>query len=160
VREPVGGADDERLERVPRVESVAAFADRRPGAILAVAGLSCRAPWGRERAAAAAYSADLLRHLGQYADAGQRALTALDLARDDDQLTPSVVLAGAALGFCQAYINDPIAGRTAVRYAVDAPERSGSPTDIAPRTCTYLGSSRSRRGRKEGTKSYALYASF
>jgi len=35
----------------------------------------------RERAAAAAYSADLLRHLGQYADAGQRARTALASSR-------------------------------------------------------------------------------
>jgi DNA-binding CsgD family transcriptional regulator/tetratricopeptide (TPR) repeat protein len=85
----------------------------------------------RERAAAAAYSADLLRHLGQYADAGQRALSALDLARDDDQLTSSVVLAGAALGFSQAYLNDPVAGRKAVRDAVRAAERSASPTDIA-----------------------------
>jgi DNA-binding CsgD family transcriptional regulator/tetratricopeptide (TPR) repeat protein len=85
----------------------------------------------RDRAAAAAYSADLLRHLGQYADAGQRAQTALDLARDDDQLTSSVVLAGAALGFSQAYLNDPVAGRAAVRDAVQAAERSGTPTDIA-----------------------------
>lgn len=86
----------------------------------------------RERAIAAAYSADLLlRHLGQYADAGQRAREALELAQGYEDLTSSIVLAGAALGLSQAYLNDPVAGRAAVAAAVLAAERSESPTDIA-----------------------------
>ncbi|HEV7825580.1 MAG TPA: AAA family ATPase [Mycobacteriales bacterium] len=83
-----------------------------------------------ERATAAAHSAELLLRLGRYADAGQRARHALDLAHATSDAVPSIVLASAALGFSEAYLNDPEAGLTAVRDALATAERSGSPDDV------------------------------
>jgi DNA-binding CsgD family transcriptional regulator/tetratricopeptide (TPR) repeat protein len=88
-----------------------------------------------ERATAAAHSAELLLRLGQYADAGRRAHQALDLARATSDAAPSIVVASAALGFSEAYLNDPEAGLTAVRDALDTAEQSGSPDDVG---CAYL----------------------
>jgi DNA-binding CsgD family transcriptional regulator/tetratricopeptide (TPR) repeat protein len=85
----------------------------------------------RDRAVAAAYSAELLLQLGRYADAGQRAREALELARTVEDSTSSVVLASTALGFSQAYLNDPVAGLAAVEEALQTAERSGSPVDVA-----------------------------
>ena len=53
----------------------------------------------RERATAAAHLAELLLHLGRYADAGRRAREALELAAEVPGSTSEVVLASAALGF-------------------------------------------------------------
>lgn len=84
----------------------------------------------RDRAAAAAHSADLLVRLGRYAAAGQRAREALDLARKVDD-TSSLVLASAALGSSQAALDDPRAGRETVQEALRTAERCGRPDDIA-----------------------------
>ncbi|OLB73362.1 MAG: LuxR family transcriptional regulator [Actinobacteria bacterium 13_2_20CM_2_71_6] len=89
----------------------------------------------QERATAAAHSAELLLQLGRYADAGRRAWEALDLARTAGDSTSCVVLASAALGFSQAYLNDPIAGLAVVRQALRTAEQSGSPVDVA---CAHL----------------------
>ena len=95
--------------------------------------LALAAPDGtqQERAVAAAYCAELLLQLGRYADAGVRAREALDLARTVEVSTSSVVLARAALGFSQAYLNDPVAGLAAVEEALHTAETAGSPVDIA-----------------------------
>lgn len=85
----------------------------------------------QEKSTAAAHSAELLLQLGRHADAGTRAREALALARDVDDSVSATVLAAAALGFSQAYLNDPAAGVTAVRDALQTAERSGSPVDIA-----------------------------
>jgi DNA-binding CsgD family transcriptional regulator len=98
---------------------------------LAFAAEDCTA---LERATAGAHSADLLVELGRYAEAGQRARVALDLARAEGDLS-SVVLASGALGFSQAYLADPVAGRAAVEEALSTAEQAGSPADIA---CAYL----------------------
>jgi DNA-binding NarL/FixJ family response regulator len=88
-----------------------------------------------ERATAAAHSAELLLRLGRYADAGRRARHALDLAGAMTAAAPSIVLASAALGFSEAYLNDPEAGLRVVREALETAERSASPDDIS---CAYL----------------------
>jgi DNA-binding CsgD family transcriptional regulator len=98
----------------------------------ALAGDDCTP---QERAIAAANSAELLVQLGRYADAGQRALMALTLARAASDSASAVVLASSAFGFSQAYLNDPVAGLTAVQQALETAERSGSPVDVA---CAYL----------------------
>ncbi|MFI7521316.1 helix-turn-helix transcriptional regulator [Micromonospora globbae] len=89
----------------------------------------------RERATAAAHLAELLLHLGRYADAGRRAREALELAAAVDGSTSEVVLASAALGFSEAYLEDPDAGLAVVRRALDIAERAGRPEDVA---CAYL----------------------
>lgn len=89
----------------------------------------------RERATAAARLAELLLHLGRYADAGQRAREALDLAATVDGSTTEVVLASSALGFSEAFLEDPDAGLAVVRRALETAERSGGPEDVA---CAYL----------------------
>ncbi|MFI7079069.1 helix-turn-helix transcriptional regulator [Micromonospora sp. NPDC049903] len=85
----------------------------------------------RQRAAAAAHLADLLVYLGRYADAGQRAREALALAEQVDGATTEVVLASAALGFSEAYLEDPDAGLAVLRRALDTAERAGRPEDVA-----------------------------
>ena len=95
----------------------------------------------REQATAAAHLAELLLHLGRYADAGRRARHALDLAgavTDTDGSTSEVVLASAALGFSQAYLEDPDAGLASVREALRIAERDGrAPATWAWPTCTW-----------------------
>jgi DNA-binding CsgD family transcriptional regulator/tetratricopeptide (TPR) repeat protein len=88
----------------------------------------------REKATAAAYLAELLLHLGRYADANTRAREALELAEVDGS-TADLVRASAALGFSAAFREDPDAGLAVIRQAVDIAERSGHPDDIG---CAYL----------------------
>ncbi|TDB75300.1 helix-turn-helix transcriptional regulator [Micromonospora sp. KC723] len=88
-----------------------------------------------ERATAAARLAELLLHLGRYAEAGQRAREALDLAATVEGSTTEVVLASAALGFSEAFLEDPDAGLAVVRRALETAERAGRPEDVA---CAYL----------------------
>lgn len=85
----------------------------------------------QERAVAAAHSAELLLQLGRYADAGKRAREALDLATGLTECASEMVLAGAMLGYSQAYLNDPSAGVGAVEQARTTAERSGAPVDVA-----------------------------
>ncbi|HLL65389.1 MAG TPA: AAA family ATPase [Micromonosporaceae bacterium] len=99
---------------------------------LVLASADCTA---QERATAAAHSAELLLALGRHADCGERARYALDLARAVDDGTSSVVVASAALGFSQAYLNDPVAGLAAVRQALRAAEQAASPADVG---CAYV----------------------
>jgi DNA-binding CsgD family transcriptional regulator/tetratricopeptide (TPR) repeat protein len=89
----------------------------------------------REKATAAAYLAELLVHLGRYADAGVRAREALELAERFDGSTADLVRASAALGFSAAFREDPDAGLAVIRHAVEIAERSGHPDDIG---CAYL----------------------
>ncbi|MFF5174603.1 AAA family ATPase [Micromonospora sp. NPDC000089] len=89
----------------------------------------------RERATAAAHLAELLLHLGRYADAGERARDALALAAAVDGSTTEVVLASSALGFSEAFLEDPDAGLAVVRRALEVAERAGRPEDVA---CAYL----------------------
>lgn len=89
----------------------------------------------REKATAAAYLAELLLHLGRYADAGDRAREALELADQADGSTADLVRASAALGFSAACREDPDAGLAVIRDAVAIAERSGHPDDIG---CAYL----------------------
>ncbi|MEH1102919.1 helix-turn-helix transcriptional regulator [Micromonospora sp. CPCC 205561] len=89
----------------------------------------------RERATAAAHLAELLLHLGRYADAGRRAREALELSADAPGSASEVVLASAALGFSEAYLEDPDAGLAVMRRALETAERSGRPEDVA---CAYL----------------------
>ncbi|MEU5948120.1 AAA family ATPase [Micromonospora sp. NPDC047465] len=89
----------------------------------------------RERATAAAHLAELLLHLGRYADAGRRAREALKLSAAVEGSTSEVVLASAALGFSEAYLEDPDAGLAVMRRALETAERSGRPEDVA---CAYL----------------------
>src|SRR5690606_5690245 len=77
------------------------------------------------------HSADLLLQLGRYADAGKRAREALDLAGGLTECASEMVLAGATLGYSQAYLNDPSAGVGAVERARATAERSGDPVDVA-----------------------------
>ncbi|QOC91454.1 helix-turn-helix transcriptional regulator [Micromonospora craniellae] len=84
-----------------------------------------------QRATAAAHLAELLLHLGRYADAGQRAREALALAEQVEGATTEVVLASAALGFSEAYLEDPDAGLVVLRRALDTAERAGRPEDVA-----------------------------
>ncbi|MFY1702407.1 helix-turn-helix transcriptional regulator [Micromonospora sp. WMMA1923] len=88
-----------------------------------------------ERATAAAYLAELLVQMGRYADAGQRARVALQLCADVAGSTSEVVRASAALGFSEAYLEDPDAGLLVMREALTVAERSGRPDDVA---CAYL----------------------
>ncbi|MEW2330256.1 AAA family ATPase [Micromonospora chersina] len=89
----------------------------------------------RERATAAAHLAELLLHLGRYAEAGDQAREALRLASEVEGAASEVVLASAALGFSEAYLEDPDAGLAVMRRALDTAERSGRPEDVA---CAYL----------------------
>ncbi|MEV4482571.1 helix-turn-helix transcriptional regulator [Micromonospora coxensis] len=89
----------------------------------------------RERATAAAHLAELLLHLGRYADAGRRAREALELAANVEGSTTEVVLASSALGFSEAFLEDPEAGLAVVRRALEIAERAGRPEDVA---CAYL----------------------
>jgi DNA-binding CsgD family transcriptional regulator/tetratricopeptide (TPR) repeat protein len=84
-----------------------------------------------ERVAAAAHSADLLLQLCRYADAGRRAREALDLADGVPGCASAMVLAGVTLGYSQAYLNDPEAGKETVRQARQAAEAAGGPEDVA-----------------------------
>jgi DNA-binding CsgD family transcriptional regulator/tetratricopeptide (TPR) repeat protein len=88
-----------------------------------------------EQASAAAHLAELLVHLGRYADAGVRARDALELAEKADGSTGDLVRASAALGFSLAFREDPDAGLAVIRQAVEIAERSGHPDDIG---CAYL----------------------
>ncbi|SCL71386.1 helix-turn-helix transcriptional regulator [Micromonospora peucetia] len=99
---------------------------------LALQAADCTA---RERATAAAHLAELLLHLGRYADAGQRAREALELSAEVAGSTSEVVLASAALGFSEAYLEDPDTGLAVMRRALETAERSGRPEDVA---CAYL----------------------
>ncbi|WP_229401439.1 helix-turn-helix transcriptional regulator [Micromonospora okii] len=89
----------------------------------------------RERATAAAHLAELLLHLGRYADAGNVAREALTLAAEVEGSVSEVVLASMALGFSEAYLEDPDAGLAVMREALDTAERAGRPEDVA---CAYL----------------------
>ncbi|WBB52633.1 LuxR family transcriptional regulator [Verrucosispora sp. WMMD573] len=84
-----------------------------------------------QRATAAARLAELLLQLGRYAEAGQRAREALALAEQVDGATTEVVLASAALGFSEAYRQDPDAGLAVLRRALATAERAGRPEDVA-----------------------------
>jgi tetratricopeptide (TPR) repeat protein len=84
----------------------------------------------RERATAAAHLAELLLHLGRYAEAGRRAREALALSASVEGSTSEVVLASAALGFSEAYLEDPDAGLPVMREALATAERSGRPEDV------------------------------
>jgi ATP/maltotriose-dependent transcriptional regulator MalT len=83
----------------------------------------------RQRASAAAFLAELLLHLGRYADANRRAREALELAAVDGS-TADLVRASAALGFSSAFREDPDAGLAVIRHAVEIAERSGHPDDL------------------------------
>ncbi|MEV6301504.1 AAA family ATPase [Actinoplanes sp. NPDC051861] len=83
----------------------------------------------RQRASAAAFLAELLLHLGRYADANQRAREALELAAVNGS-TADLVRASAALGFSAAFREDPDAGLAVIRHAVEIAERSGHPDDL------------------------------
>lgn len=89
----------------------------------------------RERATAAAHLAELLLHLGRYAEAGVQAREALQLAAVVPGSTSEVVLASAALGYSEAWLEDPEAGLAVMRRALETAERSGRPEDVA---CAYL----------------------
>ncbi|MEU8261866.1 AAA family ATPase [Micromonospora sp. NPDC048999] len=89
----------------------------------------------RERATAAAHLAELLLHLGRYAEAGDQAREALELAGAVDGTTSEVVLASAALGYSEAFLEDPDGGLAVMRQALETAERSGRPEDVA---CAYL----------------------
>jgi DNA-binding CsgD family transcriptional regulator/tetratricopeptide (TPR) repeat protein len=89
----------------------------------------------REKASAAAHLAELLLHLGRYADAGTRAREALELAEQVDGSTADLVRASAALGFSAAFREDPDAGLAVIRHAVEIAERTGHPDDMG---CAYL----------------------
>ncbi|WP_434739922.1 helix-turn-helix transcriptional regulator [Micromonospora sp. SH-82] len=84
----------------------------------------------RERATAAAYLAELLVQMGRYVDAGQRAREALTLCAGVDGSTSEVVRASAALGYSDAYLEDPDAGLAVMREALAVAERSGRPSDV------------------------------
>ncbi|MFF5073306.1 helix-turn-helix transcriptional regulator [Micromonospora olivasterospora] len=99
---------------------------------LALAAADCTPA---QRATAAARLAELLLHLGRYADAGDLARQALRLAADVPDSVSEVVLASAALGFSEAYLEDPDAGLAVMRRALDTAERAGRPEDVA---CAYL----------------------
>ncbi|MEV6595825.1 AAA family ATPase [Actinoplanes sp. NPDC051346] len=88
-----------------------------------------------EKASAAANLAELLVHLGRYADAGVRAREALELAERADGSTADLVRASAALGFSLAFREDPDAGLAVIRQAVEIAERTKHPDDIG---CAYL----------------------
>ena len=96
-----------------------------------------------ERATALAHCAELLVQLGRYGEAGTRAREALALApvADDgpDATMPGAasvaIVAAAALGYSQAYLDDSAAGLATVEQALATAERSGRPDDIA---CAYL----------------------
>ena len=98
----------------------------------ALAGPSCTP---REKATAAAHLAELLLHLGRYADAGARGRVALELAEQVDGSTAEVVRASAAVGFSAAFREDPDAGLAVIRHAVEIAERTGHPDDLG---CAYL----------------------
>jgi len=83
----------------------------------------------RQRASAAAYLAELLLHLGRYADANSRARDALEMAEVNGS-TADLVRASAALGFSAAFREDPDAGLAVIRHAVEIAERSGHPDDL------------------------------
>ncbi|HWS38862.1 MAG TPA: AAA family ATPase [Actinoplanes sp.] len=83
----------------------------------------------RRRASAAAYLAELLLHLGRYADANSHAREALELAAVNGATT-DLVRASAALGFSAAFREDPDAGLAVIRHAVEIAERSGHPDDL------------------------------
>ncbi|MBQ1024660.1 helix-turn-helix transcriptional regulator [Micromonospora sp. C95] len=84
-----------------------------------------------QRATAAARLAELLLQLGRYAEAGRRAREALALAEQVEGATTEVVLASAALGFSEAYRQDPDAGLAVLRRALATAERAGSPEAVA-----------------------------
>ncbi|MDI6098985.1 LuxR C-terminal-related transcriptional regulator [Actinoplanes sp. NEAU-A12] len=83
----------------------------------------------RQRASAAAFLAELLLHLGRYADAHQRAREALELAATNGS-TADIVRASAARGFSAAFRGDPDEGLAVIRQAVEIAERSGHPEDL------------------------------
>jgi len=83
----------------------------------------------RQRASAAAYLAELLLHLGRYADANARAHDALEMAEVNGS-TADLVRASAALGFSAAFREDPDAGLAVIRHAVGIAERSGHPDEL------------------------------
>ncbi|OKI62454.1 helix-turn-helix transcriptional regulator [Micromonospora sp. CB01531] len=89
----------------------------------------------RERATAAAHLAELLLHLGRYGEAGDQAREALELAAAVEGSTSELVLASAALGFSEAFLEDPDAGLAVMRNALAIAERAGRPEDVA---CAYL----------------------
>jgi DNA-binding CsgD family transcriptional regulator/tetratricopeptide (TPR) repeat protein len=145
----------EHLRALSRLEELAARADGpdeceirlRRARYLAAAGRSATAETEyeavlaapactrRQKAGAAAYLAELLVHLGRYADAGERARDALELVEQADGSTADLVRASAALGFSAAFLQDPDAGLAVIRQAVEIAERSGHPDDIG---CAYL----------------------
>ena len=83
----------------------------------------------RQKASAAAYLAELLLHLGRYADANAQACDALEQAEVNGS-TADLVRASAALGFSAAFREDPDAGLAVIRHAVEIAERSGHPDDL------------------------------
>ncbi|MFF5294510.1 ATP-binding protein [Paractinoplanes globisporus] len=83
----------------------------------------------QQRVSAAANLAELLLHLGRYADAYARATEALDQAAGNGS-TRDLVRASAALGFSSAFREDPDAGLAVIRHAVEIAERSGHPDDL------------------------------
>jgi DNA-binding CsgD family transcriptional regulator len=83
----------------------------------------------RQRVSAAAHLAELLLHLGRYADANVRARDALEMAEVNGS-TVDLVRASAALGFSAAFREDPDVGLAVIRHAVEIAERSGHPDDL------------------------------
>jgi DNA-binding CsgD family transcriptional regulator/tetratricopeptide (TPR) repeat protein len=83
----------------------------------------------RQRVTAAAHLAELMLHLGRYADANARAQEALEMAEVNGS-TADLVRASAALGFSAAFREDPDAGLAVIRNAVEIAERSGHPDDL------------------------------
>jgi DNA-binding NarL/FixJ family response regulator len=88
-----------------------------------------------EKAMTTAHCAELLLQMGRYAEAGQRARDAL--ARAGQDCASATVVAGAVLGFSQAYLADADAdaGLRTLREALLAAEHAGSPDDVG---CAYL----------------------
>ncbi|MEV6490501.1 AAA family ATPase [Actinoplanes sp. NPDC051633] len=84
-----------------------------------------------ERVTAAAYLAELLLHLGRYAEAGVRAREALAGTAS----TADLVRASAALGFSLAFREDPDEGLAVLRQALAAAEAGGTPDDVG---CAFL----------------------
>ncbi|MET0425090.1 MAG: AAA family ATPase [Actinoplanes sp.] len=83
----------------------------------------------RQSVTAAAHLAELMLHLGRYADANTWARQALDQAGVNGS-TADLVRASAALGVSAAFREDPDAGLAVIRQAVEIAERSGRPDEI------------------------------
>ncbi|XVV10678.1 helix-turn-helix transcriptional regulator [Actinoplanes sp. CA-131856] len=117
-----------------------------------------------QRASAAAQLAELLVHLGRYADANERAREALEMS---GATSADLVRASAALGYSAAFREDPAAGLAVLRQAVEIAERSGHPDEIGvaylhlaellagPLNSIEEGVLVARRGAEKASRTYA-----